>query len=271
MVYTPTVWRNGQSPAINAPNLNKIEQGIKSSFDENPLSREKSTYPYERFIGFSRTNRRDLCKVPGREHYFTASGATDSVYMLNADTNEEPSVNFPNYMVSVCYLPNISRLVGFRYYSNSGLWVVYGSYSNGKISNVIEIENAGITAGNEQTRAFNYDGTNLGIYTRSYAASSGYTHAISYRDYNGTSAPTTVFTFTEANSYLIYSVFKNGSNFYFLLDNGELRKYNSSGVLQGVRFLNKTIVGNPTGVEYADDKLYVLGNNQNIGVTTLPF
>jgi len=28
MAYSPTTWRNGATPAINAPNLNKIEQGI---------------------------------------------------------------------------------------------------------------------------------------------------------------------------------------------------------------------------------------------------
>ena len=28
MAYTPTVWKNGEAPAINAENLNKIEQGI---------------------------------------------------------------------------------------------------------------------------------------------------------------------------------------------------------------------------------------------------
>ena len=28
MAYTKTTWVNGQAPAINAANLNKIEQGI---------------------------------------------------------------------------------------------------------------------------------------------------------------------------------------------------------------------------------------------------
>ena len=28
MAYTPTVWKNGEAPAINAENLNKMEQGI---------------------------------------------------------------------------------------------------------------------------------------------------------------------------------------------------------------------------------------------------
>lgn len=31
MAYTPTVWKNGEAPAINAENLNKIEQGIANS------------------------------------------------------------------------------------------------------------------------------------------------------------------------------------------------------------------------------------------------
>ncbi len=32
--YTPTEWFNDQIPAINATNLNKIEQGIAGSYDE---------------------------------------------------------------------------------------------------------------------------------------------------------------------------------------------------------------------------------------------
>lgn len=28
MAYTPTIWKDGQAPAINAENLNKMEQGI---------------------------------------------------------------------------------------------------------------------------------------------------------------------------------------------------------------------------------------------------
>lgn len=28
MAYTPTIWKDGQAPALNAENLNKIEQGI---------------------------------------------------------------------------------------------------------------------------------------------------------------------------------------------------------------------------------------------------
>lgn len=31
MAYTPTVWKNGEAPAINAENLNKIEQGIAAA------------------------------------------------------------------------------------------------------------------------------------------------------------------------------------------------------------------------------------------------
>lgn len=34
MSYTKTVWRNNQAPAINADNLNHIEQGIKSAHDQ---------------------------------------------------------------------------------------------------------------------------------------------------------------------------------------------------------------------------------------------
>lgn len=31
MAYTPTVWKDGQAPALNAENLNKIEQGISNA------------------------------------------------------------------------------------------------------------------------------------------------------------------------------------------------------------------------------------------------
>lgn len=43
MAYTPTVWKNGEAPAINAENLNKIEQGIADSVSVTPqtLSEEQ--------------------------------------------------------------------------------------------------------------------------------------------------------------------------------------------------------------------------------------
>ena len=31
MAYTPTIWKDGEAPAINAENLNKIEQGIANT------------------------------------------------------------------------------------------------------------------------------------------------------------------------------------------------------------------------------------------------
>ena len=31
MAYTPTVWKNGEAPALSAENLNKMEQGIKDA------------------------------------------------------------------------------------------------------------------------------------------------------------------------------------------------------------------------------------------------
>lgn len=31
MAYTPTVWKDGQAPALNAENLNKMEQGIAAA------------------------------------------------------------------------------------------------------------------------------------------------------------------------------------------------------------------------------------------------
>ena len=31
MAYTPTIWKDGQAPALNAENLNKIEQGIANA------------------------------------------------------------------------------------------------------------------------------------------------------------------------------------------------------------------------------------------------
>ena len=36
MAYTPTVWKNGEAPAINAENLNKIEQGIADAISVTP-------------------------------------------------------------------------------------------------------------------------------------------------------------------------------------------------------------------------------------------
>lgn len=43
MAYTKTVWKNGASPAINAPNLNKIEQGILDAHN-NPVFRKDESY-----------------------------------------------------------------------------------------------------------------------------------------------------------------------------------------------------------------------------------
>lgn len=31
MAYTPTIWKDGQAPALNAENLNKMEQGIANA------------------------------------------------------------------------------------------------------------------------------------------------------------------------------------------------------------------------------------------------
>lgn len=33
MAYTPTVWKDGEAPALSAENLNKMEQGIKDAAD----------------------------------------------------------------------------------------------------------------------------------------------------------------------------------------------------------------------------------------------
>ena len=32
MAYTPTIWKDGQAPALNAENLNKMEQGIAGAY-----------------------------------------------------------------------------------------------------------------------------------------------------------------------------------------------------------------------------------------------
>ena len=39
MAYTPTIWKDGEAPAINAENLNKIEQGIVGA--QNPYTAEQ--------------------------------------------------------------------------------------------------------------------------------------------------------------------------------------------------------------------------------------
>ena len=39
MAYTPTVWKDGQAPALNAENLNKMEQGIAGA--QNPYTAEQ--------------------------------------------------------------------------------------------------------------------------------------------------------------------------------------------------------------------------------------
>ena len=39
MAYTPTIWKNGQAPALNAENLNKMEQGIAGA--QNPYTAEQ--------------------------------------------------------------------------------------------------------------------------------------------------------------------------------------------------------------------------------------
>ena len=44
MAYTKTTWVNGQAPAINAANLNKIEQGIYDN--DAALAQKASDFPY---------------------------------------------------------------------------------------------------------------------------------------------------------------------------------------------------------------------------------
>ena len=44
MAYTKTTWVNGKAPAINAANLNKIEQGIYDN--DAALAQKASDFPY---------------------------------------------------------------------------------------------------------------------------------------------------------------------------------------------------------------------------------
>lgn len=74
MAYTPTVWKNGEAPAINAENLNKIEQGIVGAqqtadeakqavnnviYDET-LEKESGDYFYADFSNIDFTQYKNL-------------------------------------------------------------------------------------------------------------------------------------------------------------------------------------------------------------------
>lgn len=74
MAYTPTVWKDGQAPALNAENLNKMEQGIAGAqqtaeeakkavnnviYDET-LEKESGDYFYADFSNIDFTQYRNL-------------------------------------------------------------------------------------------------------------------------------------------------------------------------------------------------------------------
>lgn len=46
MAYTPTQWKDEQPPAINATNLNKIEQGIKAAHDDLATHTNRTDNPH---------------------------------------------------------------------------------------------------------------------------------------------------------------------------------------------------------------------------------
>ena len=45
MAYVPTVWANDKAPAINADNLNHMEQGIKDAHDGLPVQQAAPAAP----------------------------------------------------------------------------------------------------------------------------------------------------------------------------------------------------------------------------------
>nr|DAL38486.1 MAG TPA_asm: hypothetical protein [Caudoviricetes sp.] len=74
MAYTPTIWKDGQAPALNAENLNKIEQGIAGAqqtadeakqavnnviYDET-LEKESGNYFYADFSSIDFTQYKNL-------------------------------------------------------------------------------------------------------------------------------------------------------------------------------------------------------------------
>jgi len=59
--YIPTIWVNGTTPAINATNLNHIENGIKNSTDAiNELDLEIGDEPIVRGTWYYETSTKTL-------------------------------------------------------------------------------------------------------------------------------------------------------------------------------------------------------------------
>lgn len=84
MAYTPTVWKDGQAPALNAENLNKMEQGIAAAATVANQALEKAqkagltiTKVFEQGSGAAVTEV-DISSVASKAIFFIAKCLTGS-------------------------------------------------------------------------------------------------------------------------------------------------------------------------------------------------
>ena len=84
MSYTPTVYVNGQSPALSATNLNKSENGIKDAHD---------------LIAELDTNKADKDELGGFVEYITTAPTEPNTEGLKfVVLNSEPSTKYSGYI-----------------------------------------------------------------------------------------------------------------------------------------------------------------------------
>lgn len=60
MSYTKTNWQNNQAPAINAANLNKMEDGIEEAHDDLADHEADTTNPHQVTLEQARTQNNEI-------------------------------------------------------------------------------------------------------------------------------------------------------------------------------------------------------------------
>lgn len=80
MAYTKTVWVNNEKPAINADNLNKIEQGIEDVQTEMTSTVKTVTLAVASWTSGSYTITDDLITETSNQEVIPAMGITPDQY-----------------------------------------------------------------------------------------------------------------------------------------------------------------------------------------------
>ena len=153
MAYTPTVWKNGEAPALSAENLNKMEQGIKDA----AAAADKA---------------QTLAGFPTILDVTTSEDITNKAWPLNIDWTEWKSVTIEimpaegSQTMSLGYSDSTSSTI--RYLEPS--WNVMMGFPGGfpeAVLSLICLNGAGALAGCAPSSTVRYSSfTHIGVYAR---------------------------------------------------------------------------------------------------------